>query len=780
MLLVRESSGDLFAVEPLAEVGRDDRVLENFVSTTPITVTRGGQSALVDVAALGDRRVIVADSAQGASVLVLGGDEPNVLLAADAFSLSAAINGGVLYVREERGSSQRCHRGDATELERVYRGDYCDIASSGHILGGTVTASGAHDVTVLDPGGDELLNSSFDQRPEISNDGRYLLTTDNAGVAVIRVADGETLWELSDGRSVSATAADGRLAVTALDRDGMAVLVVLSADGDPHRLESIEAGDIRASLAAGGDLYWIADGAMWVNPKGSSNIEELVDADDLHAFDMHNSGAITAIADDFGVRLDRHAPGKEAETLHELDDPGLTYWLIADDDLYLATATLASIVPLDDGNPADSERWDAITVHDARNGTLVASGNDSGYQTLFTLQTNGTITEFDEYDHVHSAQVHGSTLYATVTTNNSTTTIAYDIKTVEQHTESDYHNYTLTPNVVQPQYTTLIATADFTPPALRPADESPIEEPFTESPTEEPLEEKAPAFEEEAQVEEPFEEKAFVEEPIIEEPFADETTAFIDVAAGGNHSCGLQTDNIIQCWGWNDWGQADAPGGQFTAVTAGSTHSCGLQTDNTIQCWGWNRSGQADAPGGQFTAVIAGHTHSCGLQTDNTIRCWGSSREGLLSAPGGQFLAITTGHDDNHSCGLRIDNTIQCWGNNDFGQADAPDGQFLTVTTGVYHSCGLRIDNTIQCWGYSEADAPDGQFLTVTAGLHYSCGLRIDNTIQCWGNNDFGQADAPDGQFLTVTAGFFHTCGLSIYDTIQCWGDNSAGKTDAP
>lgn len=36
--------------------------------------------------------------------------------------------------------------------------------------------------------------------------------------------------------------------------------------------------------------------------------------------------------------------------------------------------------------------------------------------------------------------------------------------------------------------------------------------------------------------------------------------------------------------------------GVFTAVAAGSGHSCGLLTDQSIQCWGNDRDGQADPP----------------------------------------------------------------------------------------------------------------------------------------------------------------------------------------
>ena len=79
------------------------------------------------------------------------------------------------------------------------------------------------------------------------------------------------------------------------------------------------------------------------------------------------------------------------------------------------------------------------------------------------------------------------------------------------------------------------------------------------------------------------------------------------------HSCGLRSDGTIACWGWNnDWfleeylGQAEAPGGVFSAVSAGELHSCGLRSDGTIACWGYNHDGRAEAPGGVFSAVSAG------------------------------------------------------------------------------------------------------------------------------------------------------------------------------
>ena len=253
------------------------------------------------------------------------------------------------------------------------------------------------------------------------------------------------------------------------------------------------------------------------------------------------------------------------------------------------------------------------------------------------------------------------------------------------------------------------------------------------------------------------------------------------ISAGAFHSCGLRSDGTITCWGANYSGQAEAPGGVYSAVSAGLSHSCGLRSDGTITCWGNNHLGQAEAPGGVYSAVSAGGYHSCGLRSDGTITCWGNNGEGQAEAPGGVYSAITAGLE--HSCGLRTDGTITCWGANYSGQSEAPGGVYSAVSAGWTHSCGLRSDGTITCWGHNgqgRAEAPGGVYSAISAGNSHSCGLRSDGTITCWGNNGDGQAEAPGGVYSDVTAGEGHSCGLRSDGTITCWGHNSYGQADAP
>lgn len=51
----------------------------------------------------------------------------------------------------------------------------------------------------------------------------------------------------------------------------------------------------------------------------------------------------------------------------------------------------------------------------------------------------------------------------------------------------------------------------------------------------------------------------------------------------------------VECWGLNDWGQAE--GGPFLEeLHLGAQHTCGLRSDGLPQCWGRDVEGQLDGP----------------------------------------------------------------------------------------------------------------------------------------------------------------------------------------
>ncbi|MDE0268987.1 MAG: RCC1 domain-containing protein, partial [Acidimicrobiaceae bacterium] len=48
----------------------------------------------------------------------------------------------------------------------------------------------------------------------------------------------------------------------------------------------------------------------------------------------------------------------------------------------------------------------------------------------------------------------------------------------------------------------------------------------------------------------------------------------------------LDGSGRITCWGRNEYGELDAPGGSYVAVSVGGDHSCALDDSGSIICWG--------------------------------------------------------------------------------------------------------------------------------------------------------------------------------------------------
>lgn len=88
------------------------------------------------------------------------------------------------------------------------------------------------------------------------------------------------------------------------------------------------------------------------------------------------------------------------------------------------------------------------------------------------------------------------------------------------------------------------------------------------------------------------------------------------VSGGFEHTCGVRTDGSLWCWGNNELGQLGVTGGASTRrvptralpeaqrvddVVTGQGHTCALDGDGAVRCWGDNVSGQAGS--GERTAT---------------------------------------------------------------------------------------------------------------------------------------------------------------------------------
>jgi alpha-tubulin suppressor-like RCC1 family protein len=140
------------------------------------------------------------------------------------------------------------------------------------------------------------------------------------------------------------------------------------------------------------------------------------------------------------------------------------------------------------------------------------------------------------------------------------------------------------------------------------------------------------------------------------------TLSFQSVAGGG-HSCGITVAGLAACWGDNHVGEVGTgePGPpvlipnivsssiSFVAISAGTVHTCGIDRDGIVQCWGGNWFGglgdgtstaantgsergipKPISSSQRFTQIANGGSHSCALATDGRLWCWGDKARGQI------------------------------------------------------------------------------------------------------------------------------------------------------
>lgn len=244
------------------------------------------------------------------------------------------------------------------------------------------------------------------------------------------------------------------------------------------------------------------------------------------------------------------------------------------------------------------------------------------------------------------------------------------------------------------------------------------------------------------------------------------------ISSGFHHTCALLDDAELWCWGDNNEGQlgqgdefrgdasresdallpvrvshgasAGATGG-WKFVDVGEGHTCGVQTDDSLWCWGRNSEGQLGAitdaeqhrapllitTGPRWSLVDVAQNYTCALDRDGALWCWGHN-QGFRSGAGNPFgvevidLFEPTLVGDRpwvdfstnmfHSCGLDASAELWCWGATDNGQLGRPGGDVQLVPERV--AVGV-------------ARASTGQFST--------CFVALDGSLHCAGKNDKGQ-----------------------------------------
>lgn len=184
------------------------------------------------------------------------------------------------------------------------------------------------------------------------------------------------------------------------------------------------------------------------------------------------------------------------------------------------------------------------------------------------------------------------------------------------------------------------------------------------------------------------------------------------LSVGSKHACVSLSDGTASCWGEDSDGQlgnllVDDPGiiwysspvtvnlTDIAVIETGSSHTCALQTDGELYCWGNNYWGQVGNGGGLNSPavvipnLVAGvpdilelvgsvGSHTCVLLADGRTRCWGSNFNGEIGGSStysgsprtvnGLAAATAVASGYSHTCGLYTDTTVKCVGWNPWGQ----------------------------------------------------------------------------------------------------------------
>ena len=369
------------------------------------------------------------------------------------------------------------------------------------------------------------------------------------------------------------------------------------------------------------------------------------------------------------------------------------------------------------------------------------------------------------------------------------------------------------------------------------------------------------------------------------------TAAALNGGPGEAHSCVVTSVGRIYCWGDNAHGQlgdGNAPVDRPTAgaversgaladaeiaqVDTGAFHTCAVDYEGALYCWGYNGAGQlgvggpsggSDVPvrvtalgGHDIVSVATGVDHTCALDSDGAVYCWGGDTQGQLgdgspsadqdepvavsvgvsSSLHGKEVSEITAHRGN-TCAIDTDGAAHCWGDDAYGQlgdggdaTDAPEpvavatagalsGKTMRqIDVGREFACAVDAQGVAYCWGENSVgqlgndnlgvDSAEPVAVSVSgssslhgktvakvdAGNWHACALDTGGAAHCWGENAAGQVgndaastnvDQPNAVAAPLTEGspvvdvyatYRHSCAVTSDAVVYCWGDNGSGQ----
>ncbi|WP_367887933.1 RCC1 domain-containing protein [Pseudogemmatithrix spongiicola] len=294
---------------------------------------------------------------------------------------------------------------------------------------------------------------------------------------------------------------------------------------------------------------------------------------------------------------------------------------------------------------------------------------------------------------------------------------------------------------------------------------------------------------------------------------------FRAVATGEHHGCAVSTSDDVWCWGRAWEGQlgsrvlvdsSPAPKqiiglGAVQRLVAGRSHSCALDTEGRVWCWGRNHYRQLatgdtlprSAPtialvDSAFVDLVASPSGACGVTAGGAYHCWGATPALRSETPTPlpaleplRQLAIS----DSHLCALTVSQTVYCQGENRYGVIGAGGAVRLdarqevpfilsfpepiaSVSVGPISSCAVSTAGQAYCWGFTGSSG----LLGIPADT--LCRVRAPGSGCVRGPRPV----RTDLRFQEIVIGLGESwrCGLTTDDRLACWGQGSIDVEDPP
>jgi alpha-tubulin suppressor-like RCC1 family protein len=127
------------------------------------------------------------------------------------------------------------------------------------------------------------------------------------------------------------------------------------------------------------------------------------------------------------------------------------------------------------------------------------------------------------------------------------------------------------------------------------------------------------------------------------------------ISSGAQHTCAIASDQTLWCWGNNSKGQLGLPTSSliqsatprqviadnvtaFTHLAVGDQHTCALDEEQSLWCWGVNDKGQCGNSSSEngmltpmrvgnnttWTELAAGADITCAIRQSGSLFCWGA------------------------------------------------------------------------------------------------------------------------------------------------------------